>query len=152
MQSFEYKIIPAPKRAAKIRGIKTPEDRFARTLTDMVNELAREGWEYLRADTLPAEERVGFTGKTTTFQHMLVFRRAIVSAVPARPSVARVDMSEMFGDQPSVDIDIDPTTIAAIRATRADAPPQAVRLVAMPEDGEAPAVGPAGKAAGHAAE
>jgi hypothetical protein len=77
MQGFEYKIVPAPKRAAKVKGVKLPEERFARTLTDMVNALAQEGWEYLRADTLPVEERVGLTGRTTSFQHMLVFRRAL---------------------------------------------------------------------------
>ena len=153
MQQFEYRIIPAPKRAVKVRGVKTPEDRFAHTLTEVVNELAREGWEYLRADTLPAEERVGFTGKTTVFQHMLVFRRGLLAAHSERLPVAKADMSVLFGDQPSSDIDIDPSTIAAIRAVRADAPATNARLVAVPESGDAPSVGPAGtKNTGHAAE
>ncbi len=89
MAQFEYKVIPAPMRGEKARGAKTTADRFAVALSGVMNDLAREGWEYLRADTLPCEERVGFTGKTTVFQNMLIFRRAIVVAGQAAdPSVA----------------------------------------------------------------
>ena len=81
MQSYEYKVIPAPLRGEKERGAKTVAERFAVALTNAMNAQARDGWEYLRADTLPCEERVGFTGKATNFQHMLVFRRAVGAAV-----------------------------------------------------------------------
>jgi hypothetical protein len=74
---FEYKVVPAPIRGKKTRGVKSPADRFANTLSDLMNELAADGWEYLRADTLPSEERAGFTGKTTVFQNVLVFRREV---------------------------------------------------------------------------
>ena len=78
MQQFEFKVIPAPRRAEKARGLKTTADRFAQTLAQVMNDLAREGWEYLRADTLPCEERTGLTGKSTSFQTMLIFRRAVL--------------------------------------------------------------------------
>lgn len=74
--AYEYKVVPAPVRGEKVRGVKSAADRFARTLTNVMNEMAAEGWDYLRTDTLPAEERSGLTGKTTVFQNMLVFRRA----------------------------------------------------------------------------
>jgi hypothetical protein len=77
MQRFEYKVIPAPKRGAKARGVKTTEDRFAYALTQLMNQLGAEGWDYVRADALPCEERVGLTGTKTTFQNVLVFRRLI---------------------------------------------------------------------------
>lgn len=77
MQRFEYKVIPAPKRGEKARGVKTTEDRFAYALTTLMNQLGAEGWDYVRADALPCEERVGLTGTRTTFQNMLVFRRVI---------------------------------------------------------------------------
>lgn len=77
MQRFEYKVIPAPKRGEKARGLKTTEDRFAYALTGLMNELGAEGWEYVRADALPCEERVGFTGTKTIFLNMLVFRRSL---------------------------------------------------------------------------
>ncbi|TAG12749.1 MAG: DUF4177 domain-containing protein [Rhodobacterales bacterium] len=80
MQRFEYKVIPAPKRGEKARGIKTTEDRFAYALTLLMNDLGAEGWDYVRADALPCEERTGFTGVKTTFQNVLVFRRVLASA------------------------------------------------------------------------
>ena len=80
MTLYEYKVIPAPVRGEKVRGAKTSADRFAVALSGVMNSLARDGWEYLRAETLPCEERVGFTGKTTVFQNMLIFRRLIAAA------------------------------------------------------------------------
>ena len=77
MQQFEYRVVPAPKKADRVKGAKTTGDRFAHALTILMNDLGRDGWDYLRADTLPCEERVGLTGRTTTFQHMLVFRRPL---------------------------------------------------------------------------
>jgi hypothetical protein len=87
MQRFEYKVIPAPKRGEKARGIKTTEERFAYALTLLMNELGADGWDYVRADALPCEERVGLTGTKTTFQNVLVFRRVIgASEAEATPS------------------------------------------------------------------
>ena len=80
MQRFEFKVIPAPKRGEKARGVKTTEDRFAMALTTLMNQLGAEGWDYVRADALPCEERVGLTGTKTTFQNVLVFRRVIGKA------------------------------------------------------------------------
>jgi hypothetical protein len=77
MQHFEYKVIPAPRKGEKARGVKTTEDRFAYALTQLMNRLGAEGWDYVRADALPCEERVGLTGSRTTFQNVLVFRRVI---------------------------------------------------------------------------
>lgn len=77
MTQFEYKVVPAPVRGEKVRGAKTTEERFAATLADVMNTLGRDGWDYVRADTLPCEERVGLTGRKTAFVNMLVFRRVI---------------------------------------------------------------------------
>ena len=92
MPVYEYKVIPAPKRGEKARGAKTTAERFAQALSHVMNDLGRDGWEYLRADTLPCEERVGLTGKATAFQNMLVFRRTAgtggeeIAARPAEPA------------------------------------------------------------------
>jgi hypothetical protein len=75
MKSFEYKVVPAPKKGEKSNGAKTPADRFAVALTTLMNKMGALGWEYIRADTLPCEERVGLTGTKSVYQHMLVFRR-----------------------------------------------------------------------------
>jgi hypothetical protein len=129
MTQFEYKVVPAPAKGEKVRGAKTTADRFAVTLTGVMNDLGRDGWEYLRADTLPCEERVGFTGRQTTFQHMLVFRRAIAPAVTAAPEV--------------------PVAAPAYMASPGLAPTPAMQMpppaprVDWPAHGAAPALGPA---------
>jgi hypothetical protein len=84
---YEYRVVPAPSRGEKARGVKTTADRFALALTGVMNTLGREGWEYLRADTLPCEERVGLTGSKTSFQHLLVFRRLVADAADIPASV-----------------------------------------------------------------
>lgn len=92
MSSYEYAVIPAPSRAEKTKGAKTGIDRFAATLTEAINDMARDGWEYIRAETLPAEERSGLTSRTTVYHNLLVFRRSISvlkhkqEAVESRPA------------------------------------------------------------------
>ena len=93
MQRFEFKIIPAPKRGEKARGVKTTEDRFALALTGLMNELGAEGWDYVRADALPCEERVGFTSTKTTYVNVLVFRRLVVEDSEPVPA-ARLNRRE----------------------------------------------------------
>lgn len=118
MQRFEFKVIPAPKRGEKARGVKSTEDRFALALTTLMNQLGAEGWDYVRADALPCEERVGFTGSKTTFQNVLVFRR-IIEGPQAQSQTARLMLTEAVSSTP--------------RLGPAEAP--------LP--GQAPAVGPA---------
>ncbi|MFO1209913.1 MAG: DUF4177 domain-containing protein [Amaricoccus sp.] len=77
MTQYDYKVVPAPRRAKKIRGIKGTEELFAHTLTDAINEVARQGWEYVRAEHLPAEGPRGwFRSAAAGEQTVLVFRRA----------------------------------------------------------------------------
>jgi Domain of unknown function (DUF4177) len=82
MRNFEYKAIPAPTRGSKAKGVKTTEDRFALSLSETLNEMAGEGWEYVRAETLPCDERKGLTGTQTTYQNLLIFRRFKSEAQP----------------------------------------------------------------------
>lgn len=87
--SYEYAVVPAPKKGLKARGVKSTEDRFAYALQTVMNEYGAEGWEYVRTDTLPSEERSGLTGRTTVFQNMMVFRKPLAAAAPdAEPKPA----------------------------------------------------------------
>ncbi|MCR9149017.1 MAG: DUF4177 domain-containing protein [Rhodobacteraceae bacterium] len=81
MPHYEYRVVPAPVRGEKGKGLKTTADRFANAMTSLMNEMARDGWEYQRAETLPCEERKGLTGKAVTEQNVLVFRRATAETV-----------------------------------------------------------------------
>lgn len=81
MQSYSYKIVPAPDRARKFRGVKAPDARFARTLEDDLNALAADGWEFVRTETFEVEERAGLTGKKSVDRQVMVFRKALVEEV-----------------------------------------------------------------------
>ncbi|EDZ48620.1 conserved hypothetical protein [Rhodobacterales bacterium Y4I] len=82
MQAFEYKVMPAPAKGTKAKGVKTPEARFANSIEILLNEMAAEGWEFQRAELLPSEERSGLTGSTTNWRNVLVFRRALAAEQP----------------------------------------------------------------------
>jgi len=89
MDRYEYKVIPAPGKGLKAKGIKTPADRFAYAVETAMNALGADGWEYWRAECLPSTERAGLTSSKITERHMLVFRRPLVVAeTPARRIVA----------------------------------------------------------------
>ena len=117
MSQYEYKVVPAPKKGLKAKGIKSAEDQYANALETAMNALGAEGWEYQRSETLPSEERSGLTRRVTTFQNMLVFRRAVAVDV-IEPTVveiiednttptitAEVDVSLLLEAKP---LDVDP--------------------------------------------
>ncbi len=116
MQRFEYKVIPAPTRGEKTRAAKTTADRFGVALSNLMNEMGSEGWDYVRSDTLPCEERVGFTGSKSTFLNMLVFRRVL---------------------------DAEPTLLAEPVFNAVKPEPLRPVLLINPIEGTAPALGPA---------
>lgn len=96
---YEYRVVPAPHRGEKARGVKGVAERFSVALMHVMNEQGAEGWEYLRAEALPCEERKGLFGHRSEVQHVLVFRRPLGGSraklpepdAPAMPSWARVD-------------------------------------------------------------
>ena len=124
MQRFEYKVIPAPKKGEKAKGVRSSEDRFAYAMAHVMNDLGRDGWEYLRADTLPCEERVGLTGSKTTYQTLLVFRRAADAEAPMQ-----------------VDVPLAAPPLALLHPVSLGMPPR-VGAAEAPA-GQAPALGPA---------
>lgn len=76
MSDFEYKVVPAPTKGQKAKGVKAGEARFALALETLMNEMAADGWEYQRAETLPSLERSGFTGTSKEWRNVLIFRRS----------------------------------------------------------------------------
>ncbi len=145
MTRYEYKVVPAPRRGEKARGARSTEDRFALALATLMNGLGRDGWEYLRADTLPVEERHGLTGRlSTSYQNMLIFRRVLPQATEPEaeaPALAAPTAADPLSD---------PATprLASIHTLEAPKRFRTPRLVTpFGERGGAPTVGPApGKA------
>ena len=93
MARFEYKVVPAPSKMRRIKGLKTADDRFAVSVEMLMNELGAEGWEYQRAETLPCEERSGLRGRVSeSLKYMLVFRRSL-DQVDSQPRALLRDFS-----------------------------------------------------------
>ncbi len=140
MTHYDYKVVPAPKRAKKVKGVRGAEDLFAMTLTDAINEVARQGWEYVRAEHLPAEAPGGWfrSGKSGE-QTVLVFRRGRETLGPRLAAV-----------RPQADDDVPAPTLSAVppqeRAVidrlqqRLREPP--LRLEPLSDDGDLPAPTP----------
>jgi hypothetical protein len=105
MSYFDYKVVPAPQRVKKVRGVSGAADLFALTLTDAINEVARQGWEYVRAETMTAEAPRGFLRRASTSeQTMLVFRRPREQLSPrlaAVPEEAPEDVPPLEPPAPS---------------------------------------------------
>lgn len=151
MQRYEYKVVPAPRRGEKARGVKTVEDRFALALTGLMNTLAADGWEYQRADALPVDERAGLTGGTrTSYHNLLTFRRPL--AVADRGTAPMLSAVPVGG--PVAGPVAAPAPVAAVAAVPAEpvlgteqeakAEPAALRLgAAVAPSGPAPSLGPA---------
>ena len=95
MQKFEYKVVAAPRAAKKFKGVKTLPDRFARTVEELIAEEAVNGWEYYRADTLPADQKGGLMRKAAeTYQTLLIFRREKPALGARKPSAVAEPIPE----------------------------------------------------------
>jgi hypothetical protein len=149
MTSFEYKVVPAPKKGAKSWGLRSREDRFATALAKVMNDLAADGWEYQRSDTLPSEEKSGFRGKTTVFQNMLVFRREVADAVAqprAKPEAELPPEPKLARNEPRAEPRPEPRPEAEPRVATMPEPANAARaepklpVFMRPERGDKPDV------------
>ena len=107
MPAYEYKVVPAPTKSKKTREAKGLEGRFAMSLQTALNEVAADGWEFVRAETLPSDERSGLTGSHTVYRSVLVFRREVeeepTKIVPSRPVRVAEPKEEALSDEPVED-------------------------------------------------
>ena len=101
MSGYTYKVVPAPTQGTKAKGVKSTEDRFALSMTNTLNEMAGAGWEYIRAETLPCDERKGLTGTQTTYQNVLIFRKASASVEAAEPRPTPLTLRAPSQPQPA---------------------------------------------------
>ncbi|NOD48360.1 MULTISPECIES: DUF4177 domain-containing protein [unclassified Ruegeria] len=135
MQRYEYKVIPAPQKGVKAKGVKTAEGRFAVSVEQVLNQMGQDGWEYQRAELLPSEERAGLTGSTTNWRNVLVFRRVVEEEVDAPEIGTALDMDSTPLAQPVQG----PDEVQAPKpiAAEADEPPLSLkRSDETPEAGE----------------
>ncbi|MEX0279412.1 MAG: DUF4177 domain-containing protein [Ruegeria sp.] len=90
MPRYEYKVVPAPQKGTKAKGVKTPEGRFANSVEQLLNKMGHDGWEYQRAELLPSEERTGLTGSAVNWRNVLVFRRVFAEAATEPDAAAQI--------------------------------------------------------------
>lgn len=87
--TFEYKCVGAPERPKRLRGIRSRSERVALAMQEIISAEAVDGWEYLRADLVPVEEKAGFFSRTQEVHRaVLIFRRESDVDFPARPALA----------------------------------------------------------------
>ena len=122
MSTFEYKTICAPRKALKIKGVKGADNRYAQTLTDVINAQSANGWEYFRAESLPVDEKSGMMGKTAEkYLSLLIFRRENIETYeePAfSPAIIEEPADPVVLSSPTVEEDVSDEIAALGPATR----------------------------------
>ncbi len=116
MQNYEYKAIAAPTRARRFKGVKGTANQFAMVMSEVMNDMAADGWEYLRSDSLPVDEKAGLLkGRVENYHTLLIFRRA---KEPAQEMAGLIeDQSEQLPPvAPPPPVEMEPTAPAAVSA------------------------------------
>lgn len=126
MPRYEYKVVPAPTKGLKAKGVKGAEARFSNAIQTLMNDLAGDGWEYQRAETLPSVERSGLTSTTTEWRNVLVFRRppmddADAFAPELLPAPAAAD-PRPAGEASEPEVELPVQSATEVTATPADEP------------------------------
>ena len=150
MSAYEYKTVAAPRRAGRYRGVARGAESFARTIEEMLSTESVDGWEFLRAENLPCEEKHGWLSRReTVFHSVLVFRRV---REQVRPLAAERDWAEPGFAEPAPAFQRPaPAPVAApqaqARSQGAAADPDAAMMRLEPEmrddAAEGPRLGPA---------
>lgn len=84
MTKYEFHAIPCPERAIRAADLPPGADPFCETLAAAINDLATDGWDYIRAETIEVTSRrfLRLRKRQRTF---LVFRREARPLIEPRP-------------------------------------------------------------------
>jgi hypothetical protein len=79
----------------------------ALAMQEVINAEAVDGWEYLRTDLVPVEEKAGFLSRTREVHRaVLIFRRETGTERPARSTLSAHARSLAETDEPEPEISI----------------------------------------------
>ncbi len=127
MTGYTYKTVAAPRRLKKVKGVKGQDALLAHSVEELIAVEAAQGWEYLRADTFPVEEKGGmFSKAVVTERALLVFRKpvAIQHAQQAQPQAAHApSAAHPAPPQPAVSRPVTPQPQATEPQITAPPPP-----------------------------
>lgn len=105
MTSYEYKVTPAPKKLRRVKGMSGTPELLAAMIAEAVNAAAREGWEYVRAESLPVSEPGGwFRRGAEVVETVLIFRRPRETVGPRLASAARAEPEDVQEDLPPLGV------------------------------------------------
>lgn len=136
MADMEYKTVPLPASPRKYKGLKNPIDRTARTMTELLNEEARGGWQFVRAERMELEVRTGMLrSKDEVDVTLLIFARQ--RGEPAAPAANR-RMEPVAAPAPASTPAPPPAPAPA--AAPAVSQPDPVPTIAQHSDGDRPAM------------
>jgi len=122
VERYEYWMVKAPNRKIKVRGKSKADDGFALTVMETMNKLGRDGWQFLRTETL-VEDRRSFLGRALRHQHSyMVYRRPLRSGgmslsdpvAPARMRDVQPPNIEMLRER-ITQVMSDPNPVVALR-------------------------------------
>lgn len=75
---YEYDVVPAPKKPMRIAGVTREDERVAYDLAALFDDMAVDGWEYVRADVIHIDDVTGISGNVPKTHTLLVFRRPMM--------------------------------------------------------------------------
>ena len=98
---YEYKLIPAPAEAPKVKGVRGATARYVHRLEEVLNAMGAAGWDYVRCDRMHVSAPRGWLRRPEERDEtLLVFRRArdASAAAPApEPEPAPAPEDEAAG-------------------------------------------------------
>lgn len=123
MTGYTYKTVAAPRRLKKVKGVKGQDALLAHSVEELIAVEAAQGWEYLRSDTFPVEEKGGmFSKAAVTDRAVLIFRKPI-AVQRAQPAQRQAAPAQPVAAQPAAPQPIAPQAAAP----QPTAPPQPAR-------------------------
>ena len=85
---YEYKLIPAPVEAPKVKGLKGATARYVHGLEEVLNAMGASGWDYVRCDRMHVTASRGWLRRPEERDEtLLVFRRERAALGADRPAI-----------------------------------------------------------------
>jgi len=155
---FEYTLLPVPAPSKKAKGRKTIAERMAHALSEVLNEQAKNRWEFSGQEHFSCDEKSGLLGKeksvTLTY---LVFRREMgLESLPLdqkleklreRKAETMVQAPAAPAPEPFPEPMPSPQSLAHTSLENGEEPTRIFSPIgtATPEENDAPTLGPAEK-------
>lgn len=131
MTVYEYKVVPAPRRPRRVKGVRGTPERYAHMIEELLNEMGADGWSYLRSDSMPVEARQGMLkGRIETYQTVMVFMRPVDVAPDGSEAKAQLPTPPIVRTASHGAADNEDKSAAAAAATA-----EAATTAALPSSG-----------------